>query len=615
MQLLLAKLKTVCDLGLADICTVIFYRLRIRLGVHPVCRLEGGVARGPFFRPSDLPLPSLQPISSWADSAHLFGHLEVPLGDGLPSWLSNPLTVFRDVTQAKEWWKISDFEEATGDIKLVWEQSRMNWVIAFAQRARCGDSEALEKLNCWLSDWLALNPAYYGPNWKCGQEASIRVIPLACAALILGQELQTSEGLRQLVVMHLRRIAPTIDYALAQNNNHGTSEAAALFIGGSWISSLGSPEGAEWASQGRRFLENRSLKLIEDDGSFSQYSLNYHRMMLDTYSFAEIWRRRLTLPQFSSKLYSKAALATSWLYQMVSPINGDGPNIGANDGAHILQLVDSGYRDYRPSVALAMAVFEGRRGYAAKGQWDLHLEWLGVECANQKPLEFVDCNYDQGGYKILRNDAASVFFRYPKFRYRPSQADALHLDLWVGGDSLLRDAGSYSYNSTPDLSWYFSGTSGHNTIQFDGRDQMPRFGRFLFGSWLKPLNVTQIKHEGKVTTCSAGYRDYKGAEHRRSVKLGQNGLCVIDEVRGFENTATLRWRLPDGLWNVECVSGEIQVSGVKGVLTIAADVPISRAELVEGWISMFYMKKEIVPVLEVEIAVSGRLTSQYRWSE
>ena len=42
-------------------------------------------------------------------------------------------------------------------------------------------------------------------------------------------------------------------YALGQQNNHGTSEAAALFIGGSWLEQLGDPRGARWSRIGDGF--------------------------------------------------------------------------------------------------------------------------------------------------------------------------------------------------------------------------------------------------------------------------------------------------------------------------------------------------------------------------
>jgi hypothetical protein len=61
------------------------------------------------------------------------------------------------------------------------------------------------------------------------------------------------------------------------------------------------------------------------------------------------------------------------------------------------------------------------------------------------------------------------------FRFRPSQADALHLDFWLAGSNVLRDAGSYSYNTEPEWLNVFPGhNASHNTVQFDDRDQMPR---------------------------------------------------------------------------------------------------------------------------------------------
>ena len=81
-----------------------------------------------------------------------------------------------------------------------------------------GDSRSLTRLNTWLADWCLHNPAYFGPNWKCGQEAAIRVMHLAMAALILDQQSGPSPALLTLIRAHLKRIAPTLQYALAQDN-------------------------------------------------------------------------------------------------------------------------------------------------------------------------------------------------------------------------------------------------------------------------------------------------------------------------------------------------------------------------------------------------------------
>lgn len=615
MSLTLIKIRTILRLGLKNVFIVIWYRIRLKSGTHPGCKITAKVPSGPFFdRSLEAPLGLLS-VSNWVSSANLFGHINIPLSNFPPKWTTNPLTRECFSLPLKPWWKISDFEEKTGDIKLIWEQSRMNWVVPFAQRARNGDQASLVKLNQWLEDWIIKNPPYFGPNWKCGQEASIRIINLCCGAMILKQEINPMAGLQKLVRLHLRRISATIPYAIAQDNNHGTSEAAALFIGGSWLKASGLPEGDKYENLGRKWLENRVGKLVQNDGSFSQYSLNYHRMALDTFSIVEVWRRRLNAEELSPNFYKSAFKASTWLYQMVCPNSGDGANLGANDGAHLLQLTDSSYRDFRPSVQLASALFQKRKAYSQLLFCDLHLGWLGIDNEYSKSEEYVNCDFDSGGFKILRSSNTMVVFRYPKFSFRPSQADAMHIDFWINGINFLRDAGSYSYNSIPDMSAYFNGTISHNTVQFDDRDQMPRLGRFLYGSWLKTKYVSPVSFKNGYSRCSASYRDYQGAEHSRQVNLSDTNLRICDEVKGFREKAVIRWRLSDSKSNLEFIENGVKVKNGLCVIVVTSNTPIVRADIVQGWMSMFYTQKQSVPILEVEISGAGIITTDVRWQQ
>ena len=578
------------------------------------CFIKNEIPKGPFFSKSKLRHNDLYAASAWDASSNIFSHIRVNLNGTLPNWLSNPLDENKSDSRLISWWKLSDFDESRGDIKLIWEQSRMNWVIPFSQRASQGDQDSLDRLNIWLMDWLEKNPPYLGLNWKCGQEASIRVINLCCASLILGQEKESLTGLQELIRLHLKRIAPTINYAIAQDNNHGTSEAAALFMGGSWLNDLGAKDGESYERIGRELLNERVSKLIEKDGSFSQHSLNYHRMMLDTLSICEIWRRKLNLKEFTSVFYQNATLATNWLYQMVCPLTGEGPNLGANDGSLLLQLTDSDYRDYRPCVNLASTLFTNKSAYSGKGLWDLHLDWLGVENKESKTRLYENCDFDCGGYKIMRCHNNKVIFKFPKFKFRPSQSDAMHIDFWVKDINYLSDAGTYSYNSSTDLQNYFSGTISHNTIQFDDRDQMPKLGRFLYGNWLKTKNLSDINSSEGGVDCFASYKDFKKVEHSRKVSLNENRLEIIDKVGGFDNKAVIRWRLLDHTWSLIENEGCFVLSDGSNVLTIDSDVHIVRAEIVEGWTSLFYMQKKKIPVLEVEIAKPGTFKTEFKWS-
>jgi hypothetical protein len=615
MPLLLTKARTALALGIPNILRATTYAAGVRTGLNPVRRLRGEAPAGRFFAPSRLAPLDVPPVSAWGSTGMLFSRWPFAVAEAPPDWLANPLTGQRMPDPGRPWYRIPDFDPAVGDIKLMWELSRMDWVLAFAQRARNGDQAALGRLNTWLTDWFASNPPYAGPNWKCGQEASIRVMHLAGAALILGQVREACPALRAALQLHLQRIAPTVRYAMAQDNNHGTSEAAALYIGGSWLQVLGNAEGTAYARTGRRWLENRARRLIGRDGSFSQYSVNYHRVMLDTFSLVEVWRRHLALPDLSPALRQRVLAAGEWLRHLTDPVTGDAPNLGANDGARLLQLADTGYRDHRPNVQLALALFGNYRAYTAEGSWNHALRWLGVVLpVAVAPLPAHQAGAD-GGFAVLRHGAAMALLRYPRFRFRPSQADVLHLDLWVGARNVLRDAGTYSYNTDPVWQQYFGGTASHNTVQFDDRDQMPRLTRFLLGDWLKARWLGALREGEGGASFMAGYRDGQGASHKREITLSETRLRVEDTLGGRFGKAVLRWRLAPGDWQltVEGMSARLSNPQAGETLTLQAGMPVVRCELVEGWESRHYLEKTAVPVLELEVHEAGRLATEISW--
>jgi hypothetical protein len=300
----------------------------------------------------------------------------------------------------------------------------------------------------------------------------------------------------------------------------------------------------------------------------------------------------------------------------VRPTNGDGPNVvGANDGVRLLELMDTACRDHRPSAQLAMVLFAGLRAYAQGGPWDDTLKWLNVPMPEAQASQLGSHQVDDGGFAVLRRDVAMAMLRYPRFSFRPSHADALHLDLWLGGHNLLCDAGCYSYNTEPKWQNYFAGTASHNTIHFDDRDQMPRLGRFLFGDWLKTTTIERLSEEAHTVRFAAGYKDRQGARHFRRLHLTESHLQIEDNVSGFSRKAVLRWRLPPGKWKLEALTESVQLTSDDGFarLKIRSDVTIVRCELVEGWESRHYLVKTPLPVLEIEIEEPGILTTDVHW--
>lgn len=600
------KAKTALDLGITNVIRVLFYQAQLRLKRGAAAVSATPIPPGIFFNPAaareHVPEPPpLLPLTC-------FGWRQVHnTRERAPDWLLNPLTGKR-ADARRPWYEVPDFDPIVGDIKWIWELSRFDWTIRLAQHAVRGDSEAIPLLNSWLSDWLTINPAYNGPNWKCGQETSLRLMHLAFAARLLDQISTTPSALQALIRLHLRRISPTVGYAIGQDNNHGTSEAAGLFIGGSWLTLAGDRQSHAFTTQGRAMLEERVAHLVMPDGSFSQYSVNYHRLMLDTLSMAELWRRTAGEVPFSARFYERARAATNWLQSMVDPLGGDAANIGHNDGARLLQLMD-GYRDFRPSVQLANALFHNAAAFAP-GPWDDHLRWLGIEpMPLRSPPPSRSC--DDGGFAFMSGENARVIARYPRFKFRPAQADALHVDLWLGERNVLRDNGTYSYYDN-DANRYFAGTAAHNTITFDGRDQMPRLSRFLFGAWLQGRAVKPVAGgvDGELTW-QAAYTDWRGAYHRRHVTLRQDRCIVLDEIGGFDTEAALRWHLAPGQWTM---NGRTATDGVVRI-AIESSAGMIDCNLTEAHTSLYFGAKNSGPALEARASSATTFATTITFSD
>ena len=609
--------QTLFRLGLKNVMTVILYRLVIRSGLAEKILPMGKSYEGTLFPIEDL-CPAKVPGATGGNfgveyaeellegKIRYFSHLTCDVGSP-PAWFGNPFNGKVCDDHWQHWSKLGDFNQAIGDIKVCWELSRFDWALVFARAYCCTeDARFLTALNAWISDWIKHNPVNTGPNWKCGQESSIRLLQVLLAGFLLGHSKNPTNAFVRFVAEHCSRIEPTIRYAIAQDNNHGTSEAAALFVGGAWLEKYSNQskikkKGRGWKRKGRKWLEDRVITLVETDGSFSQYSVNYHRLLVDTLNIVEFWRRELGLQMFSQNYQERCQAAVRWLYQMVDE-SGDVPNLGSNDGARLFVLSDTDYRDFRPTVQLGMSLFLGVRVYPS-GPWDETIGWLSSE-GDGFPIQEIrrkTREYPKGGYVVFRGeDTAWGVLRYPNFRFRPGHADAFHFDLWHRGVNLLRDSGSFSYNAEEPWLSYFSSTKAHNTVEFDDRDQMPKLSRFLRGCWLQMDKLGELcSGQGKISW-SGSYRDYQGARHKRTITNEGRLWTVVDEISGVKSMANLRWRLAPGNWQVQgsrCIGdlAEIQVSST---------VPIQRFELQEGWESRFYLQKTRLPVLEIEIGAA-----------
>jgi len=487
---------------------------------------------------------------------------------------------------------------ADEDIKLYWEPSRFAWAPLLARAWRFSkDEKYLNTLKNSISRWNKINPFNKGLNWMCGQEVSVRLINILQTFYLLDYPNiipKLSKDRRTFIENHLKRINSTLGYAKAQNNNHIISEAAALFIGGNLI------KNKKFSDIGRKELERAVRKLIMRDGSFSQYSINYHRMVIDTLSQVEIWRRSLDLEEFSLE-YQKCCLnSTFWLNDFTDYSTGKAPNLGANDGSFCYQLHSQSYIDFRPTIQLASILFN-RNIIFNEGPWNEQLLWYKLvpkynSLYKQSKLKY----YQNGGFIIIRPSINNwALFNLPEFKFRPSQADPFHFDLWYKGENILRDGGSYSYNNIKEEMNYFSGIKSHNTIQIDYKEPMPKLSRFLWGDWLSIDNISIDNYSDlNLISIISSYK-YLYGFHKRKLEYfyDQNKWVITDNVYNFKINAILRWRLNNVKWKFEQDAFYSDLAVIK----INSSKNSFRSELVKGYESIFYNSKKSLPTIEFEI--------------
>jgi hypothetical protein len=113
-------------------------------------------------------------------------------------------------------------------------------------------------------------------------------------------------------------------------------------------------------------------------------------------------------------------------------------------------------------------------------------------------------------------------------------ADALAFTLNVAGEPILVDPGTFSYSAMP---WrhYFRGTSAHNTVVVDGKDQSEYGGSFLWLEHAKTI-VDAFDPSAETQVLTAHHEGYRRLSdpvgHRRtwSYGTGSSRLTITDEL-------------------------------------------------------------------------------------
>jgi len=515
-----------------------------------------------------------------------------------PDWHKDPITGIR-LDSNKHWSEISD--DGDVDIKFIWEASRFSMVYPLVRAyASTQDEKYVEAFWKLIQSWAESNPPNTGPNWMDGQEAALRLMAWTFGFYaFIDSPSSNPERIAQFTVMvaaHAERIYKNIDYAISTSSNHTISEAFGLWMVGLLFPELKDSE--KYFALGRKLLEQEAAAQIFPDGSYSMYSLNYHRFILQIYFYA-IRLGELNKSPFSESLKRRVAKSIDYLYQLIDPETGQMPVYGSNDGALVLPLNNCDFTDYRPLLQLGSFLTRGTRFFES-GAWDEPLYWLYGSQALHAKVESppqTSQSYADDGISVLRGSQSKAVIRCTDFRSRPSHADQLHVDLWWRGKNIACDAGTYLYSGEGIWRNGLAHSAVHNTVTVDDRDQMKMVSRFTWTDWARGKvlkhgeNLWQGEHNG-----------YKPDTHKRTVMaLDGDRWLVVDHLEGRQiHHYTLHWLLNDFpyekqenliLLSIDSMKYKIQVGLVEGKPTFS--VVRGDPNSTRGWRSRYYGDKEL----------------------
>jgi asparagine synthase (glutamine-hydrolysing) len=524
-----------------------------------------------------------------------------------PDWHIDPLSG-KELDSRKHWSELSD--DADVDIKFIWEASRFSRVYALVRAyASTRDEKFPEAFWELIQSWAESNPPNTGPNWMDGQEAALRLMAWTFGFYaFMDSPSSTPERIAQLTVMlaaHAERIYKNIDYAISTHSNHTISEAFGLWLVGMLFPELKDSE--KHVALGRKLLEQEATAQIFPDGSYSMYSLNYHRFVLHIY-LAAMRLGELNDSSFSNVLKNRVAKSIDYLYQLIDPETGQMPIYGSNDGALVLPLNNCDFTDYRPLLQLGSYATKGTRLFQS-GAWDEPLYWLygpqALQANNVDAPPQSSQSYAIGGISILLSSQSKAIIRCTNFRARPSHADQLHVDLWIHGHNIACDAGTYLYSGQGIWRNGLAHTAVHNTVTVDHQDQMKMLTRFTWTNWAKGKvlqhneNLWQGQHDG-----------YKSVTHKRTVMaLEGDRWLVVDHLNDAQfHHYSLHWLLNDFPYeqqensivlSLDSVKHKVQVGLLDGksVFSVVRGDPTST----RGWRSQYYGDK--TPAISMRLEV------------
>ncbi|MBW6525097.1 heparinase II/III family protein [Sphingomonas sp. RHCKR47] len=430
-----------------------------------------------------------------------------------------------------------------GDVKYVWEFSRLQFLQPVALHARLSNNEdAVKFITEVIASWYASNPPFKGVGWSSGIELSLRTISLLIVTSLIGDRLdmRTRILINEILLSHafwLERYPSRF----SSSNNHLVSEQAALYLIG--VTCPFVPGAARLVKRAEAALVREASLQIHADGVAAEQSPTYGALTSELLLLCAWVADQRGSPMTDGTRARLAAFA-EWINWLAEP-DGTVPAIGDDDEGRVLTLGQE-EPSYASSVAAAVASFAERSDLVPPHVQTFRNALVAPSSPASRP--FGTRSFPDGGYTVHRTMHAghqiSLVVDHGPLGYLAiaahGHADALSFTLSIDGQPVFVDPGTYLYHSGHQWRDWFRNTRAHNTLSVEGTEQSIVSGAFNWANKAQ-TRLEQVNDAPfKLQASHDGYCKRFGVRHRRSVMLADGELTLMDMlVGGPERTAEI----------------------------------------------------------------------------
>ena len=488
---------------------------------------------------------------------HVLGVTRDDMDD--PDWFFDPITR-RRAPQADYCFDVNHrSEEVTGNIKQVWELSRMHHLTVLAAAFSLTDDDRYaERAAAHLRSWWAQNPFLSGVHWTSGIEAGVRLISWVWVRRLLdgwagiADLFENNEVARAQIWWHQHYLMAFHSQG-SSANNHVIAEAAGLLVGSlafDWF-----PESSRWSEEAASLLQRELKNNTFPSGVNRELAFDYHGFVTELGVVAAVeagWAGRPFPPDvwaLFSRMFDVVGATVD--VQLRGSRQGDGDN-----GTALVLEPETGER-WSGLLALGAALFDAPPWWP-KVEPTMTSIVLGsmvgrhqATHSDQRPGYFADA-----GITLLRSspsDGDEIWCRCDAGPHgflsiaAHAHADALSVEVRYDGVDILADPGTYCYHGEPQWRRYFRSTLAHNTVEVGGQDQSTSGGPFLWTRHAQSRLVgLDSDSDGALTAWSGEHDGYQALKpplrHRRTVEL-HSGLRQIEITDSLETTGYHSFRL------------------------------------------------------------------------